>query len=220
MPSTLNISAAEFRELATDGNLQEILELMLDHPSLLPSYLHFSSLSRTLRRLEDMRRELEEDLDRVFEDMTRNNFDEAFAFFVARRRHDRNTPYARPTLRRVTPRRRQRSSSSSDTLVSIHAANSPSPDPNDIIIPQPLAHTYSQFRTMTVTPRWGSVSNPIDVDRFPTPPPIEHVDTPVPALGVLHRHSRRTPHLSCRHCGRTDHSSTDCRWFAIPRRHT
>ena len=88
MPSTLNISAAEFRELATDGNLQEILELMLDHPSLLPSYLHFSSLSRTLRSLEDMRRELEEDLDRVFEDMTRNNFDEAFAFFVARRRHD------------------------------------------------------------------------------------------------------------------------------------
>ena len=88
MPSTLDLTATEFRNLVNSGDLEEINELLLDHPHLRPQYLHYCSLSRSLRQLEENLLATQLDLDHVFEDMTRNDFDDAFAFFVARRRRE------------------------------------------------------------------------------------------------------------------------------------
>jgi hypothetical protein len=63
MPSSLRLSASDLRDLLTDGDVQEIVELTIDYPTLLPLFHHFASLSRILRRLEDLQRITLLDLD-------------------------------------------------------------------------------------------------------------------------------------------------------------
>jgi len=189
MPSSLRLSAAELRSLVTDGDLGEIIELLLNHPALLPCFLHFSSICRTLHRLELLHSEMQNDLHTVFADMTRNNLDDAFAFFIARKRQERQ--HAQPPLYSQTPPRFRRvhfrtqgtpssnaqsslsttASSASSISLSI-PSRSDSPDPDDAI-----------------TQPWGSYTHPIDVDLFPTPPASSPIigrrDTPIPRVGIL-----------------------------------
>ena len=82
---SLTVSSLEFREMVTSADVTEIYKLLLDHPTLFPHYLHFSALSRTLKRQELLLKQLEEELDMAFRDMTDNDFYDAFAFFIARK---------------------------------------------------------------------------------------------------------------------------------------
>jgi hypothetical protein len=147
MPSSLHLSAAELRSLITDGDLGEILELLLDHPALLPIFLHFASTCRTLRRLEGLLSEMQNNLDAVFEDMTRNNFDDAFTFFVTHRRQEQQR--AQPSsYSSIPPQSRHvhfqttapstSSTPSPDPSFQSHAPSTPSPidDRRDTHIPQ------------------------------------------------------------------------------------
>ena len=195
MPSSLNLTATEFRNLADSGDLQEITELLLNHPTLVLHYLHFCSLSRSLRRLEENLRATQLDLDQVFEDMTRNDFDDAFAFFVARRRRERNPLPPRPAsislpsfpnIRRI-PLRTWRVPSShgtsepdstssisppSTTFQTARSATS-SPDPNDTAV-IPWGDEGNPINVNNCPPsftqtQWGSRTNLVDVDEYPTP---------------------------------------------------
>jgi hypothetical protein len=218
MPSSLHLSASELRDLITDGDMQEIVELTIDFPALLPLFHHFASLSRTLRRLEELQRLTLRDLDLVFEDMTREDFDDAFVFFITQRRRERGSPYARPStsLRRSpvfsSPPSSPTSISTSSSSYYTARSTSPSLDPNDIVVRQPSPGIAPPLGQLYITPPLGSVFNPIDVDRFPTPPPYERHGTPIPRVGILHRPPRRSPPTACHTCRRPNRTCTVCRW--------
>ena len=246
MPSTLNLTATEFRNLVNSGDLEEITELLIDHPHLRPHYLHYCSLSRSLRRLEENLLATQLDLDQVFEDMTSNDFDDAFAFFVARRRRERNPLPPRPPsislpsfprIRRV-PLRTWRAPSShgtpeseSDTSISppatsYHTAQTAtvSPDPNDIVV-TPWGEARNPIDVDNCPPSFpqtqmGSRTNPVDVDSYDTPSTDNErqYDTPAPHVGILHRRPRRPRQRHCSRCRRTDHTTQNCNWYGIPRR--
>lgn len=214
MPSTLLLSANELRDLTTDDDLQEITELLLDHPDLQPIYLHFCSLSRTIRRLEEMQRDTQDDLEKVFEDMTRLGLDDAFAFLIARRRREqalRATPYSCPS----SPRRhtgwypRIHRVSSSDSLTSFFTPpSSPSPNPNDIER-QPHLDDEPPLGPLKETLPPESVTNSIDGDCFPTP---------VSSLETLRQSSRSPTQPFCPWCQRSGHNYDDCLWkYGVPR---
>ena len=82
---SLIVSALEFRKMVTSADVTEIYELLVDHPTLFPHYLHFSALSRTLKRQEIFLKQTEEELDMAFHDMTDHDFYDAFAFFIAQK---------------------------------------------------------------------------------------------------------------------------------------
>jgi hypothetical protein len=209
-------------------------------------YLHYCSLSRSLRRIEENLLATQLDLDQVFEDMTRNNFDDAFAFFVARRQRERNPLPPRPPsislpsfprIRRVplrtwrAPSSHRTSESESDTSISppatsFHTARSAtsSPDPNDIVV-IPWGEEGHPIDVDRCPPSFtqtqlGSRTNPVDVEGYSTPSTDreEHYDTPVPQVGILHRQPRRRRQRPCSRCRRTTHTTEDCNWYGIPRR--
>ena len=216
MPSDLPLTASDLRSLLADGDLQEIAELLIDHPTLQPLFHHFTSLSRVLSRLEELHRLTQLDLQQVVEDMTHNDFNDAFTFFLACRRQECGTPYSRP------PRYTQHPSPSTSTcpsstvlssaVSSIISSPSSLPDPNDIDIQQ-TSYDTPPIGHLVVTPPLGSVSHPIDVDRFPTPPlPAMRYGTPVPSVGILLRLPRPSRPIACHACHRPNRHCTACRW--------
>ena len=98
---SLVISTLEFRKMVTSANVTEIYELLVDHLTLFPHYLHFSALSRTLKRQEILLKQTEEELDMAFHDMTDHDFYDAFAFFIARKLNEqRQSSPPQPTSSR------------------------------------------------------------------------------------------------------------------------
>jgi hypothetical protein len=187
MPSSLHLSAAELRSLVTDGDIGEILELLLDHPALLPIFLHFSSICRTLRRLEHMHREMRSDLDAVFEDMTHKDFDDAFTFFITRKRQERQ--HAQPPSYRTAV-------SSTSPSTSLPNSSSQSHVPSQPALPDPNVNV-----TSLPTPN-PSTSSTVD----------ERRDTPIPRVGILQRGPRHFTQVVCPLCRHLGHTYDDCIW--------
>ena len=100
MPSSLNISASKFHAFSTQGNLKEITKILLNHPALMPIYLHFCSISCTLQCLNELCQLTQVDLKMVFEDMVQNSFNNSFPFFITQLHQEQNSPYARPPYSR------------------------------------------------------------------------------------------------------------------------
>jgi hypothetical protein len=93
---SFQLTSSEFRNMVTSADTLEIFELLHDHPQLLPHYLHFSSLSRTLKRQELIQQATQEELDMAFDDMKNYDFYDAFSFFIARKRNEQQRVAPRP----------------------------------------------------------------------------------------------------------------------------
>jgi len=102
---SLHLSSTAFRNLVTEDDVPEIYELLIDHPELLPRYMHFSSISRTLKRLEQVIRLTQHELDMAYTDMENHDFHDAFSFFIARKQNERRraNPLPQPSYRLPTP---------------------------------------------------------------------------------------------------------------------
>ena len=102
---SLTISSLKFREMVTSVDVTKIYELLLDHPTLFPCYLHFSALSRTLKCQELLLKQIEEELDMAFCDMTDNDFYDAFTFFITRKQNEQqqSSSLPPPTSQLSTP---------------------------------------------------------------------------------------------------------------------
>jgi hypothetical protein len=85
---SLQLSSSEFHDLVTPADTHEIYELLLDHPDLLPYYIHFSSLSRTLECQKLILQAAQDELDMAFDDMKDHDFYDAFSFFIARKQNE------------------------------------------------------------------------------------------------------------------------------------
>jgi Fe-S-cluster formation regulator IscX/YfhJ len=100
--SSLHLSPSELRQMLTPDNVIEITELLYDYPTLYAHLLHFTSIHRTIKRLEE-----------TFDDMKNRGLDDALIFFVARQRREQSVsqpPYAqrRPQPRSDSPHPRRR----------------------------------------------------------------------------------------------------------------
>ena len=82
---SLVVSALEFQKMVTSADVTEIYELLVDHPTLFPRYLHFSALSHTLKHQEILLKQTKEELNMAFHDMTDHDFYDVFAFFIAQK---------------------------------------------------------------------------------------------------------------------------------------
>ena len=105
---SLIVSTLEFRKMVTSADVTKIYELLVDHPMLFPRYLHFSTLSRTLKRQEILLKQTKEELDMAFRDMTDHNFYDAFTFFITRKLNEQrqSSPPQPTSSRRSTPHQR------------------------------------------------------------------------------------------------------------------
>ena len=99
--------------MLTRDNVVEITELLYDYPTTYAHLLHFTSIHRTIKRLEETLDALQDEALQVFDDMKDTGLDDALIFFVARQRREQSAsqpPYAqrRPRPRPDSPHPRQR----------------------------------------------------------------------------------------------------------------
>ena len=101
---SLVVSSLEFQKMVTSADITEIYELLVNHPTLFPHYLHFSTLSRTLKRQEILLKQTEEELDMAFHDMTDHD---VFTFFIAQKlnKQQQSSPPQSTSSQRSTPHR-------------------------------------------------------------------------------------------------------------------
>jgi hypothetical protein len=74
---------------ATDAcpdNVIEITELLYDHLTLYAHSIHFTSIHRTIKRLEETLETLQEEVLQVFDDMKDRGLDDVLAFFIVQQR--------------------------------------------------------------------------------------------------------------------------------------
>jgi hypothetical protein len=151
--SSLHLSPSELRFLVTPDDTGEVSELLLDHPSLTPRFLHFQSINRTITRLEQMLDTAHDELLDVFEDMKDHHLEDALTFFVTRqqqqqglRPHTRRSRSVRiqsppppfsprrqtPVPRRQTPypSRNATSAGTRNNPIDVEDSNEPSPSPS------------------------------------------------------------------------------------------
>jgi len=95
-PQRLHLSPSELRTYINPDDASELDELLVDHPALTPRFIHFQSLHRTARKLEDMLEDTLDELNDVFNDMMDHELEDAFAFFTARKRRQRLTTILTP----------------------------------------------------------------------------------------------------------------------------
>ena len=132
---SLAVSSLKFWEMVTSADVTEIYELLLDHPTLFLCYLHFSALSRTLKRQELLLKQTKEELDMAFCDMTNNDFYDAFAFFIACKRNEqRQSSSLPPHVSTIHPSSSSYSSSFPTTRIS-RSPSPPSYSSSETIIP-------------------------------------------------------------------------------------
>jgi hypothetical protein len=94
------LTPSELRRLISPGDSEELSELIRDHPNLIPRFIHFQSLNRTLQHIEQLCENTEEELRQVFDKMEEYGLHSALAFFIARKRREHRehlSPYHRPS---------------------------------------------------------------------------------------------------------------------------
>jgi hypothetical protein len=89
--------------MLTPDNVIEITELLYDHPTLYAHLLHFTSIHRTIKRLEETLVTLQEEVLQVFDDMKNRGLNDVLAFFIARQRRERSASHS-PYVQRQRPR--------------------------------------------------------------------------------------------------------------------
>jgi len=97
--------------IESEDDAREVEQLLLDHPLLYPRFMHYQSLFRTIQRLEKTIETTKKEFLTAYNEMENHDLDDAIRFFVARKRHDRYSPYQRETAYRppTTPSGSQRS---------------------------------------------------------------------------------------------------------------
>lgn len=104
--SSLHLSPSELRQMLTPENVVEVTELLYDYPTLYAHLLHFTSIHRTIKRMEETLETLQEEALQVFDDMKDRGLDDALIFFVARQRREQSVSQPPRTQRRPRPRPR------------------------------------------------------------------------------------------------------------------
>jgi hypothetical protein len=187
------LTADEFRGLIALDDTPEIHELLLDHPTLLPRFVHFSAISRTLRRLENTIRATQDELEMVFDDMKEDNLDDAFAFFVTRRRNERHRERPSPYRRMSHPLPSTPSARRSQESPPSYASSLPSET-----IPRrstPVQRQVSPDTYFSATEEWLQYSR--------QPHPCTRCNS------VEHRRED-CPVIPCSNCGVLNHDITSC----------
>ena len=194
---SLAISSLKFREMVTSADVTEIYELLLDHPTLFPRYLHFSALSHTLKHQELLLKQTEEELDMAFHDMMDNDFYNAFTFFIARKQNEQRQSSSSPppTSRWSTPCQRP----------------TPLPSPRHDISRSPSPPSYSSSET--IIPR-----SPQITQRYPMGQrlaPISRIRVSrCSNCGEQGHHIEQCPNFQCVYCNGQGHIEISC-----PQRH-
>jgi hypothetical protein len=214
--SSMHLSPSELRFMVTPDDTGEVIELLLDHPLLIPRFLHFQSINRTITRLEQMLDAAHDELLDVFEDMRERHLDDALAFFIARKRHQQGL--------RSHPRRSR--------SVRIQ---SPSP-PHHSRRPTPIRRRQTPF-SLREGASTGTRMNPINIDNTdetqPSPSSSQYVTaaeettryvanataifqqtTPPSATNPCLDHDRHSfgecPTRRCTYCNGLWHTETHC----------
>ena len=151
MPSStapLYLSSFELlRMLETADDATEVEELLLNHPLLMPRFIHFQSLYRTILRLEENIKRTKEEMQDIYQDMERHNLDDALRHFVTRKRQERYAPYQRrrtPTTPSTSNSAPQPPSSRRSRQVPIRSPPPRSPSPiYDALDPTPPVTEYA-----------------------------------------------------------------------------
>ena len=194
---SLTVSSLKFREMVTSADVTEIYELLLDHPTLFPRYLHFSALSHTLKHQELLLKQTEGELDMAFCDMTDNNFYDAFTFFIAHKRNkqQQTSSLPPPTSRWSTP----------------HWHPTPLPSPQHNISRSPLPPSYSSSETIIPCSPWITQRYPMGQRLAPiSRVRVSHCRN----CGEQGHHIEQCPNFRCMYCNSQGHVEISC-----PRRH-
>jgi hypothetical protein len=153
-PQPPRLTTIELRHMLTPDNVNEVTELLIDHPVLDTQLLHFTSLSRVVTRLQGLLESVQYETDQVFQDMQDQGIDDVLAFFIARERRPPTPPPQRlrpglvprrhPPIRPDTPHPRAPRPHSYREFVGTTAENPITLD-NDDEHPPPSSSTSSTY---------------------------------------------------------------------------